>query len=70
MTAVRIIKLKGGAEVTTFLGNKTVCKGCKQEVVWVKTKNGKAMPINQCEDGEWESHFASCPNAKKFRKSK
>ena len=67
------IKLKGGAEVSVNWSTKTNCKSCGKEIYWTKTENGKMMPINMVSpvEGdivEWESHFASCPNAKDFRK--
>lgn len=42
----------------------TPCKGCGEEIYWIKTKTGNNMPLNP--DGS--SHFASCPKADTFRR--
>lgn len=56
-----------------------VCSGCGKGIVWLKTAAGKNMPVDiettQREDTEFDpsrhvSHFASCPLAINFRKSK
>lgn len=39
---------------------------CGAEIMWVVTRAGKRMPINR--DGI--SHFATCPGADKWRKSR
>ena len=54
-----------------------ICRGCKEEILWVKTAFGKDMPCNPdkvniiTEAGTvaqgWVSHFATCKDAKKFR---
>lgn len=68
------IRLKGGAEVSVDWSTRTNCKLCKREIYWTQTMNGKMMPINviapkfEGDMAEWESHFASCPNAQNFRK--
>jgi len=54
------------------------CKSCGAEIEWLKTKNGKSMPV----DAEpimiettgapiqgYKSHFATCPNANQHRTS-
>ncbi len=63
------------------------CKKCDADIVFLKTKNNKAIPVDYDslthEDmtnlafgdvvfrfGEHVSHFATCPDAKKFRKVK
>ena len=60
------------------------CKGCNQAITWIKTESGKAHPVNHgpkklwvfLSDGKWhlldcyESHFANCPAADKFRNKK
>lgn len=40
------------------------CSGCGAAIVWVVTTKGKRMPV----DGDGTSHFATCPDAKRFRK--
>jgi len=42
------------------------CNGCAAQIYWVKTEKGKFMPCD--EDGT--PHWATCPNAKKFKKEK
>jgi len=59
------------------------CKGCGQEIKWVEMATGKKMPLDhkplqmvQVKDGIGEvipvymPHFATCPNAKEFRRKK
>ena len=55
------------------------CKSCNREIVWIKMKSGKAMPVDVpaltviTEDGDtikaYTSHFATCPNANQHRKA-
>jgi len=44
------------------------CRACGEDIFWVKTKNGKLMPMNFNELKQ--THFATCPEADKFRKRK
>lgn len=61
------------------------CKSCGKKIMWVKTEEGRNMPIDY--DPELEhlfadghpvefdydsmvSHFATCPEADKWRKNK
>lgn len=46
------------------IGDVGKCRGCKQHIIWVKHKNGKATPYTQ--DGL--NHFIDCPNAKAFKR--
>lgn len=39
------------------------CRACQTQIYWVSTDKGKNMPINT--DGT--PHWATCPEAKKFR---
>jgi len=41
------------------------CRSCGAEVWWIRTFAGKMMPVNR--DGT--SHFSTCPQAAKWRKS-
>ena len=41
------------------------CNACKARIQWWTTPKGKLMPINI---GKVEPHWATCPDAKKFRK--
>ena len=62
-----------------------VCKGCQEIIKFVEMESGMRMPVNskpvsivvvddQTGKGEivrgFMSHFATCPNADKFRKGK
>ena len=42
------------------------CKKCGKKIFFLPTKTGKQMPITL----GLISHFADCPNAKEFRKTK
>lgn len=55
------------------------CKTCKASIIWMKTKVGKNMPVNFDDEIKTEtefdpkrmvSHYATCPDADKFRGSK
>ena len=42
------------------------CRSCGQPIKWVKSKNGKATPMNP-----WgTTHFQTCPEAEAHRKKK
>jgi hypothetical protein len=43
-----------------------ICRGCGAKVIWIVTKAGRNMPV----DSDGTSHFATCPQAKQFRKRK
>ncbi len=43
------------------------CRSCLAQIAWVTTPAGKRMPVDPATD---ESHFASCPQAKNWRKAK
>jgi hypothetical protein len=49
-----------GSTPTTF-GR---CRSCGAEMLWVVTRNGRHAPY----DRDGKSHFASCPEAKAWRK--
>ncbi len=57
------------------------CRSCDADIVWLKTKAGKNMPVDADEDAvvdaeagrlfdrdEHTSHFETCPDAEKHRK--
>lgn len=55
------------------------CRSCKARIVWLRTQDGKNMPVDAetVEEGDtsWDntkhtSHFATCPNADKHRKAR
>ncbi len=52
------------------------CRGCGEYIVWLKTKNGKNMPVEpetvDHDDDEFdhtkhEAHWGNCPKADQFR---
>ena len=61
------------------------CTGCHADIYWVKTINGKSMPVNTKKEtivvydpesaaykviSGYTPHWATCPAADKFRKKK
>lgn len=46
--------------------NEGRCQACQARIWWVKMPSGKAMPVQD----NGISHFAECPEAKRFRKGK
>ena len=63
------IKLKCGIEVVVDWSTKKKCE-CGEEIFFAVTKNKKTMPIYLVGLAEWDTHFANCPMARKFRKKK
>ena len=63
------IKLKCGIEVVVNWNSKKKCE-CGEEIYFAVTKNNKTMPICLVGLAEWDTHFANCPLARKFRKKK
>ncbi len=61
------IKLKCGIEVVVDWSSKKKCE-CGEEIFFAVTKNKKTMPIYLVGLAEWDTHFANCPLARKFRK--
>ncbi len=65
------LTLLGGAKVhVDFIVDKGRCRACNEIIYWAITENKNKMPICQDENGDFMSHFANCPAAKKFRKKK
>ena len=55
------------------------CRSCGEYIVFLKTATGKSMPVDadsvdegddQFDHTKHVSHFATCPDAGKFRKSR
>lgn len=46
------------------------CKSCKAWCVWIDTRSGKRMLIQAEGETRGESHFAHCPQANTFRRSR
>lgn len=64
------IKLLGGAEVMIDMDERrSSCKRCGEMIRWAITHSGSKMPII-LNGEEWQSHFADCKFADKFRKTK
>lgn len=67
-------------QLTGSLPEQALCSGCQQAIIWLTTKNGRPSPVDPRQlrvisaDGAYhtgyESHFASCPKAARFRKKK
>lgn len=64
---VQEVKLKCGIKVLADFRTKKKCK-CGQDIWFARTQKGKTMPIVLVGLAEWDTHFADCPFAKKFRK--
>ena len=45
------------------VGQEGQCRSCKASIVWVQHLNGKITPY----DRDGQSHFATCPDADRFR---
>ena len=46
-------------------------RGCQKMVFWCFTKKGRKAPLDpdvRDKDGKLVSHWATCPDAKRFRK--
>ena len=61
-------KLKCGIEVQ-IVSKKVKCE-CGQDILFARTKRNRYMPIQSVGFLEFDTHFAYCPLAEKFRKSK
>lgn len=64
------IKLQCGIKVMVDWNSKDKCKKCGKDILWAMTKNKKFMPIVLTGFMEWDTHYADCPFADQFRKSK
>jgi hypothetical protein len=52
--------------LVTHVGNPGKCSGCGASIYWMKhAQTGKAAPY----DPEGSSHFATCPQAARFKRS-
>ena len=63
---------------------RSICKGCAAEILWIRTEAGKFAPIDLKQKSFYvlvgddsaalrkghEPHFATCPNANRFKKKK
>lgn len=67
---IQEIKLECGIEVEVDWNSKTKCKGCGAEIYWAVTKNEKVIPIELVGFMKWDTHWALCKSANKFRKKK
>ena len=59
------------------MSGKSNCRSCGKEILWVKTKKGKNMPVDfdsELEDVEefdrdrMQAHWDTCPQADQHRK--
>jgi hypothetical protein len=48
------------------------CRGCGEHIEWWFTPEGGRMPFNMMPEADSQpiSHFATCPEAERFRKKK
>jgi len=51
------------ATLLKAIGDEGKCRGCGQQIWWVRTKSGKRMPVTAA----GLCHFADCPAAQAFR---
>lgn len=50
--------------------NQSECRSCGEPIIWCITAKGKKMPVDMPEDdAPTTSHFATCPEADKWRAS-
>jgi len=50
--------------------NRSECRSCGEPIIWCLTARGKKMPVDEPDDdGPTTSHFATCKDAGKWRKS-
>ena len=50
--------------------NRSECRSCGEPIIWCLTAKGKKMPVDVPEDdAPTTSHFATCKDADKWRKS-
>lgn len=59
--------------------SRAVCKYCKEEIQWIRTRSGKMMPCQKRRmvliglDGNtytgYETHYAHCPQADEARRA-
>lgn len=65
-----------GVAITTTVryAGPGVCRrnliGCRREIMWCTTERGHRMPVDPepDEDGIYTSHWATCPQADRFRR--
>jgi hypothetical protein len=48
------------------------CRGrtCRAKILWLITPKGARMPVTREADGTWQTHFANCPDRKRFLDAK
>ena len=63
------IKLNCGILVLVDWNTRKKCR-CGKEIFFATTKNNKLIPIELVGLAEWDTHFATCPFAKDFRKKR
>ncbi|MCK5061742.1 hypothetical protein KAR28_04275 [Candidatus Parcubacteria bacterium] len=68
MNTKEIILLGGTGVYVDFSKRPVKCRSCNAEIRFGLTDNNKFIPIEEVEEGVYQSHFASCPDATKFRR--
>lgn len=51
-------------KILKLCGEKGICRGCGEEIFWMRHRNGKSAPYTI----KGLNHFADCPKAKDFKK--
>jgi hypothetical protein len=46
----------------------TLCRACPVVIQWFYSPNGNPSPLELTPEDKYISHFATCPNAKDFRR--
>jgi hypothetical protein len=65
------VKTSNGTTITVTVENESECRSCGEPIVWCITKNGKKMPVDIEDEGDWTMplcHFATCAHADQWRK--
>jgi hypothetical protein len=56
-----------GTLLCTVMQTDALCRSCGAAIIWVKTPKNRNMPIIEPEEGmPAETHFADCPQSKKW----
>jgi len=66
---IQQIKLKCGIDVVVDWRAKKKCE-CGADIWFGMTKKKRWMPITLVGLAEWDTHYADCPLADKFRKNR
>lgn len=65
------IEVLSSGKTTFFVteDNPSECRSCGEPIIWCVTESGKRMPVDVPTDDEpTTSHYATCPDADRWRK--